>query len=494
MSVIISDIRYYAAYAMPLYDGSSTLAAAITTTSAASLTITSAASFPQTGEFLIQIDTEYMLVTQGAGTTTWTIIRGVLGSTAATHSLSAAVTTFAGGPQCPFAKIAFSQLGSGDTVDYVSTSTADTFPQITVTGRDTTGVLKTETKTLNGQTVVAGSQAFGRVLRVDLAAAQTLNGDVTNVATTVVVAASTGLPTSGNYYARMGTEIVQVTAGQGTASLTVSRGQLGTTATAHVSGDNFYVCPAGDVAIVDHTATISGHTAQSGSANPTGTTPALFKLQASDGSAVSVGQLIHTTGGTGPNQVRTIIATTGYGTDIVAVSRSWGSIPDGTTTYNVQNGFQLDAAPNAIFRAHPLFANALADVVGGSDRSFYEKIFIQNDNTTIAFTNQSGNSAVTVSAAVSPALPGTASLGLATSTAADDVVAWATRQTAPGSGYSGFTTQPAAVNLGANSGNLASGAAPNTANSQGIVAKFTLPAGTSPYLGSVTFTSNGATT
>lgn len=78
----------------------------------------------------------------------------------------------------------------------------------------------------------------------------TLNGAITNSATTVVVASATGWPSSGNYYARIGSvggeafssggtgdsEVVLVTAGQGTTSWTVTRGQLGTTAQAFASG------------------------------------------------------------------------------------------------------------------------------------------------------------------------------------------------------------------------------------------------------------------
>ena len=40
---------------------------------------------------------------------------------------------------------------------------------------------------------------------------------------------------------------------------------------------------------------ITAHTAQTGSAQATGTTPALFKLQAGDGASVSLGQIIKTT-------------------------------------------------------------------------------------------------------------------------------------------------------------------------------------------------------
>ena len=70
--------------------GSTTLGAAVTTTSATSITLTSGASFPNF-PYVIKIDSEYMLVTAGFQTTTPTVLRGMFGSTAATHTNSTAV-------------------------------------------------------------------------------------------------------------------------------------------------------------------------------------------------------------------------------------------------------------------------------------------------------------------------------------------------------------------------------------------------------------------
>lgn len=500
MSVIPSDIRIYAAYAEPAYDGSTTLSAAITSTTATSLTVTAAGSFPQTGEFLIEIDSELLLVTQGAGTTTWTVIRGVLGSTAATHLISATVTTVAGGPVCMYGKLAFSDIVSGDTADYLSSSASDTLVQLALTGRDTTGVLQTETKTLTGQTVVSGTQVWDRFEKVRLAAGTTASALITNAGTSLSVTSAANFPGTGTYYIQMGLEILQVTAGAGTTTWTVSRGQNGTTASAHNSGDNIYLLPVGDVAIVDHTKVVSSHTTQAGSTNPTGSTPALIKLQAGDGATVSIGQIVVTTGGTGPNQIRTIIATSGYGTDVVAVSRAWGTVPDNTTIYSVYNGFQLDVAPNPIINVHRFLWNAQADSASGSTRNFYQLGYVVNDNTTTAFTAPSGFTGVQHEVtAFSPSLPTNASsvaatLSLALATALNGTTTWATRQTAPGSGFSGFTQQPAALTQTANSGNLPPGASPNAAGAQGVAFQLTLPPGCAPYKGSATYQVQGATT
>jgi hypothetical protein len=57
-----------------------------------SVTVTSAAGSPTTGQFRIMIDSELILVTAGQGTTTWTLSRGIEGTTAAAHVNGATVT------------------------------------------------------------------------------------------------------------------------------------------------------------------------------------------------------------------------------------------------------------------------------------------------------------------------------------------------------------------------------------------------------------------
>ncbi|HZT06955.1 MAG TPA: hypothetical protein VFC51_07975 [Chloroflexota bacterium] len=59
---------------------------------ATSITVASASGFPPAAQFRIVIDTEIMLVTAGAGTTTWTVVRGAEGTTAAAHEDGSSVT------------------------------------------------------------------------------------------------------------------------------------------------------------------------------------------------------------------------------------------------------------------------------------------------------------------------------------------------------------------------------------------------------------------
>lgn len=71
-------------------DPGTTLASAITSTSATSLSVASSSGYPPSGNFRILIDTELIQVTAVSGTT-WTIVRGIEGTTAATHSSGTAV-------------------------------------------------------------------------------------------------------------------------------------------------------------------------------------------------------------------------------------------------------------------------------------------------------------------------------------------------------------------------------------------------------------------
>ena len=61
------------------------------TASQTTLTVASATGFP-TSSFSVRVDDEYMAVTGGFGTTTWTVTRGAHASTATAHVNSQTVT------------------------------------------------------------------------------------------------------------------------------------------------------------------------------------------------------------------------------------------------------------------------------------------------------------------------------------------------------------------------------------------------------------------
>lgn len=303
-------------------------------------------------------------------------------------------------------KIDFTDIASAGLYDYVSSSASDTAATIALTGRDSTGVSVTETKTLTGTTVVAGTQSFERIQKA--------------------------------------------VAG-------------GTTA-------------VGDIAALSHTAIVSAHTCQVGSAQATGTLPTLMKLQAGDGAARALGELIRTTGGTGPNQIREIVGLPAqYGTDIVAVNRDWGTLPDATTTYNVHSGMLFDLLPSQITQVRRPFYNVSSDVLGGATRVFYEKVFPVNVNTLTAIT----------SAVITKQVdPSAGTLQIAVCKALNDTATAANRQTLPANGDASALTftagsAPQSQNV-PSPGNLPSGATPNAAGAQGVWLSLSLTAGLAP--------------
>jgi hypothetical protein len=317
-------------------------------------------------------------------------------------------------------KISFSDVSPSGLVDYVSSSASDTASVITITGRDGTGVQASENKTLTGQTAVAGTATFERLMK----------GVVSGTA------------------------------------------------------------PVGDVAAISHTKVISAHTAQTGSANSTGNQPALMKLASGDKASVAVGQIIRCTNNLPAGvqyQLREIISVdAGYGADVVAVNRDWGTVPTSATTYDVHQGFLFELAPNRIVEVRRPFYNVASDVIGGSARTFYEKIFAVNNNT---------GTAVTTASILKQVDPSAGTLGFALTNALNDTATVANRQTLPATGIGAFNTSAAPQTTAVPSpANLPSGAAPNAAGAQGVWLSLLLAAGLSAAKTSLTMRATGQST
>ena len=344
-----------------------------------------------------------------------------------------------GGPIDFSRRVAFYDIAPAGNLDVISSSATDTATKITFYGRDATGVIQNQTLSLNGQTWVTGSQSLERLLYAALSGA-TANGPAANPG--------------------------------GTAA-------IGDVALAAHS----CVLPTGSV-----TTDATARNAQSGSANHTGTTTALFKLQAGDGASVSPGEVIWIRSGTGANQLRQIVAASGYGTDVVAVSRDWSTIPDNTTTYKILQGMLFEISPNPVTAITRLFSNTAADGPAGTQRTYYEKVFVVNNNTATALTG-----AQIEVASETPSLPSGALLDLALTTVLNDTGTAANRQAAVSLGIGSFISQPAFVSV-PGPGNLPSGAAPNTSGAQGVWLRLTLPAGTATYKGWADLRTQGATT
>lgn len=300
------------------------------------------------------------------------------------------------------------------TMNYVSSSASDTATTITLSGRDSTGVIQTEVKTLTGTTPVTGSQSFERLMK-------------------------------------------------GLAG--------GTTA-------------VGDIAAISNTAVVTG-TAQGGAA-ATSSASATITLQSGQGASCTIGQIIRITNNSpsGVNfQLRRIVA---IATDTISVNRDWGTVPTSATTYTVNHGMLFDILPNQVTQNRRLFYNVASDVTGGSNRTYYEKVFAVNNNTSTALT---------VASVIKQADPATGAIQFALTNALNDTGTVANRQTAPATGITAFSTGSAPQTISVPSpGNLPSGAAPNAAGAQGVWLSLALTAGLAANKTSFTMRATGTTT
>lgn len=102
------------------------------------------------------------------------------------------------------------------TMDYVSSSASDTATTITISGRDSTGVIQSEVKTLTGTTPVTGSQSFERLMK-GITGGTTAVGDAASISHTAVV---TGTAQAGTAATSSASATITLQSGQG-ASCTI---------------------------------------------------------------------------------------------------------------------------------------------------------------------------------------------------------------------------------------------------------------------------------
>jgi hypothetical protein len=219
-----------------------TLTAAIT---AAQNTITVASATPfGPPNFYIQIGSEILLVTAmgGAGNTTWTVVRGQLGTTAAAAALGAAVTSDSASPvpalaalfSSPAATLTF--LTQAATVQQQSGLTLDAITYLLTPPSWITGGWAT-TSQMTPANIAAALGAVQQAVLNLLSASTTLASPIGATDTSITVTSDVGFPAP-NFYVYIGSEILLVTAisGTGNTTWTVVRGQQGTTAAAAAAG------------------------------------------------------------------------------------------------------------------------------------------------------------------------------------------------------------------------------------------------------------------
>lgn len=310
--------------------------------------------------------------------------------------------------------INFNDITPNGTMNYVSSSASDTAAILTLSGRDASGVIQTEAKTLTGTTAVAGTQTFERLMK-------------------------------------------------GVAS--------GTTA-------------VGDIAAISNTAIVTG-TAQTGSA-ASSSASAGITVASGQGASCAIGMIIRITNNlpAGVNfQLRRIVAISG---DIISVNRDWSTVPTVATTYGIYHGMLFDISPNQVTQNRRPFYNIASDVTGGSNRTYYEKIFAVNTNTTTALT---------VASVIKQADPSSGTLQFALTTVLNDTGTVTNRQTAPATGITSFSSgsAPQTINVPSPQ-NLPSGGPPNAAGAQGLWLSLLLTAGLAAAKTSFTLRVTGTTT
>lgn len=341
--------------------------------------------------------------------------------------------------------LTFADLPATGLLDFVSSSASDTATKIQVAGRDSTGTIQTPTAvTLTGTTIVAGSQSFQRLL----------------------YGATSGAGSGGPLSNPGGTAAV------------------------------------GDVAAIAHTRTISGHTCQAGSANASGTTPPLMKLQSGDGATITalnlsgLNYIVRITGGTGSGQLRSVVASSGYGTDFIAVSRNWTTIPDATSTYDVAAGMLFEILPNPVTAVIRQFSGAAADIPTGASRTYYDKGFVLNTNAATSLTGAQINIV-----SETPSLPGSAALDFALANASgsgatlglnDSVTINPRLNATPPTGTTSFNATNSAINVPNSNQSLPAGNA--AADGQAVWSQLVLPPGTAAYQGVIDVRTTGQTT
>lgn len=142
----------------------------------------------------------------------------------------------------------------------------------------------------------------------------------------------------------------------------------------------------GDVAVEAVTAT-RDNTAQGG-ADETASEMAYITLDAGASGSDDAynGQVLRLDAGTGVGQIRWIVDYVGS-SKRAYVNRDWDTTPDGTTGFLVSDGMVFEKTPNEVDEIRRPFYNALAEESGGSNRTYYEKIFAENTHATLALTS-----------------------------------------------------------------------------------------------------------
>lgn len=199
------------------------------TSGATSLKVAAATGFPAAAQYRILIENEILIVTAGAGTTTWTVTRGAEGTTAASHNDGVTVTHIltAGGL-------------TGVCGQTILSDVSANIPAAGVVGRIYAPTNGTHLLRDTGSAWSPWGPAFPMTTPFAQTGPQTTTlsgngGSITSGATSLNVASSSGFPAT-PFLVQIGSEDLKVT-NVSSLTWTVVRGYNGTTAASHNDGD-----------------------------------------------------------------------------------------------------------------------------------------------------------------------------------------------------------------------------------------------------------------
>jgi len=136
---------------------------------------------------------------------------------------------------------------------------------------------------------------------------------------------------------------------------------------------------AGDVAVEAATAERSNTAAGDGG----GTNTIELDSGASAVDGTYDGMVIRITGGAGSGQIRMIKRSRGAD-KIAFVNRIWDVAVDVTSVFRISRGMVLEKTPSEISEVRRAFYHVAADDAFGSNRDYFEKVFVKNTHATDA--------------------------------------------------------------------------------------------------------------
>lgn len=222
--------------------GLTTLAAPPMNATATTMYVASAGSFPSTVPYRICIEGEHMLVIAGAGTTTWTVVRAVDGSTAIAHSVGEEIIQVS----IPYAwhEVYKAPAGGWEPKAGGLSGTRTTNPAFERNGNADVPIGSYVWLHGHSSNAYAGQEwifdyccedIVAKLTNIIVAKPTELALPVDNIYGFITVTSAGNFPTTCRYRIKIDSEVMIVTSGMGTTTWTVTRGAHETNAKSHAA-------------------------------------------------------------------------------------------------------------------------------------------------------------------------------------------------------------------------------------------------------------------